>query len=103
MGEDAEEILAEGRLRLAHGVTAAERCLRRLDGALPWSGRGRIPGAGAKPIPVPPPAPVNTPSREGQGAVDAPQEEAVLLLPLRARSAARRVTGLLPAGSDSLE
>ena len=63
LGEDSEEILAEGRARLAQGVAGAARLLRRPG---PWPRRAQALEVG--PAPAPAPAlgrPATAPPREG--------------------------------------
>lgn len=55
MGEDAEEILAEGRLRLTQGAAAVWRVVRDLPGAFL-----RQKAVNARPAPAPPSAPAPT-------------------------------------------
>ena len=88
LGEDSEEILAEGRARLAQGVAGAARLLRR-----PWPRRTRAPETFPPAAPVPSPGPPATaPHREGRApsAGAAGPEGAAH----RQRPAPRRVSGL---------
>ena len=87
LGEDSEEILAEGRARLAQGVAGAARLLRR---PWPWPRRAQAPEVGPAPAPGPP---ATAPPREGHRAASrgaaGPGGAA-----LQQRPAPRRVSGL---------
>jgi len=88
MGEDSEEILAEGRARLAQGIAGTAHLLRR-----PWSGRTRAAETAPPPAPAPSPGPpVTAPAREGRAAstgATGPEGAA-----RRQRPVPRRVSGL---------